>query len=298
MREYEKQFVEIMRMEGKADTTIKQYSRYAKIFNNYIESVGKSLHNINKLDIMNFRDQCNGSNSTKNTIVRAISTYIRCINTYVDSNVTTDTKGIKGLKNIKKAKERREIVSSDTMIEVLNYFYEEKKDYKTSAMLAILFSTAARKSEVQSLRFEDIKHFENKFTTETEIIFTQKGGDEKVGYVTNEKFISILNKYLSTISIHSKDDFVFSGVRGRMSKTNHGYLNDKLKECYSTLDLPVIKPHDIRKRVASDLLNAGYTVEQVSKITGHKDTSVLYQIYYTVTKEEQKNMMKNIKFGG
>lgn len=44
-----------------------------------------------------------------------------------------------------------------------------------------------------------------------------------------------------------------------------------------------LRYHDLRREGASRLIEAGYSIEEVATVTGHKDLNLLWQVYTKIT---------------
>ena len=75
------------------------------------------------------------------------------------------------------------------------------------------------------------------------------------------------------------------------------YLSRKFKDIIEDAELPNIRLHDLRHSAATNLLNMGFTIKDVSVWLGHADITTTLNIYSHVL-DESKSAMASALWSG
>lgn len=153
------------------------------------------------------------------------------------------------------------------------------KTLRDKAMLEFMYSTAVRVSELASINREDIR-----FSTKDLIVFG-KGGKERIVYL-NDRTNMYVREYLESRT--DKNPALFVGViypHNRMTKSG---IEDVVRRIGARAGVKNAHPHRFRRTAATNALNRGMPVQEVSKFLGHAklDTTM---IYCTVDEATVKN---------
>ena len=84
------------------------------------------------------------------------------------------------------------------------------------------------------------------------------------------------------------DGYVCAKEDGTVIKP--AYLSRKFKDIIEDADLPNIRLHDLRHSAATNLLNMGFTIKDVSVWLGHADITTTLNIYSHVLDKSKSEM--------
>ena len=162
-------------------------------------------------------------------------------------------------------------------------------DYRTKAMLELLYATGMRISELSNLNFGNLNLEEN------EITVMGKGAKERIVLVS-ERAKDFLQKYIKTVRYmvaeessdieENEDSPVFINKTGYrlQPQSIRTVLNDIVKK----IELPKkVTPHVFRHSFATKLLENGADLRVVQELLGHASISNT-QIYTHVSTERLK----------
>lgn len=139
---------------------------------------------------------------------------------------------------------------------------QTKHPYRDLMLFSIL--TCMRIGEVCRLRWEDINHDDR-----TILVRDRKDPRKKIG---NYQYVPLLgDAWDIALSQPRTDDRIFP-YNGK--SIGYGFA----RTC-KELDIPDLRYHDLRREGASRLMEMGFSLEEVSEVTGHKDLKVLKQVY-------------------
>lgn len=253
-------FIVTKKVEGCTDNTIKYYISVLKTFYRVIDCPLKEVTADRiryYLAIRSSKDKI--SKVSQDNELRVIKSFFKwCTGEeYVVKNPALNIKSIKKEKRIKKP-------FSETEMELLRRKVTNLRD---RAILETLYSTGCRVSELCGMNREDVNG--------DEIIVFGKGEKERMVYL-NAKAILSLNEYLATRKDNNPALFVQTrNPHDRLSKSGVEVIVRNLGESAGVKNT---HPHRFRRTAATDALNRGMPLEQVSKMLGHEDleTTTLY----------------------
>jgi integrase/recombinase XerD len=165
------------------------------------------------------------------------------------------------------------------------------KGLNDKALLAFLFYTGARVSEMLAVKIKDIEFLEGL------PVVHLRGKGKKVRTLPIVKVRGILDVLITTRKKEA-DDYLFSPVRSLlnvpMSRVDihrivKGHLT-KLKMDKSR------SAHSARRTVLSNLLEAGERLELVQKVAGHSSPNVTLRSYNVREEPLTKNPLLNLKY--
>ena len=157
-------------------------------------------------------------------------------------------------------------------------------DYRTKAMLELLYATGLRVSELISLRFTNIDLVNDCIRVEG------KGSKERIVPIndTSKKYLEIyINNYRPTLVKREKYQELFLNNHGKPI-TRQGFFKILKKLCQTTGISKEISPHVLRHSFATHLLNNGASLRVIQELLGHSDISTT-QIYTHISMEEEKD---------
>ena len=130
------------------------------------------------------------------------------------------------------------------------------------ALVEVLYSTAARVSEVSALQISDVN-----FQDRTVVIRHGKGDKRRITYLSAKAALAI-KSYLSTRS----DDcgYLFVPVRGPKHQITKKSLESALKSIVDRAGISThVTPHVFRTTSSTHALDSGMPIEQVQRFLGH-----------------------------
>ena len=127
--------------------------------------------------------------------------------------------------------------------------------------------TCLRVGEVCKLRWEDLDIDQRSI-----IVRDRKNPNGSIG---NNSVLPLLGKSLDIIKSQPKSSILIFPFNYRSVTAGFQRTRDKL-------NLKDIRYHDLRREGASRLIEAGYSIEETARITGHKDLKILWQIYVQI----------------
>lgn len=174
-------------------------------------------------------------------------------------------------------------LSYEEIDKLLSFPLNTAYDYRTKAMLELLYATGLRVSELISLRFTNIDLVNDYVRVEG------KGSKERIVPIndTSKKFLEIyINNYRPMLVKSEKHQELFLNNHGHPI-TRQGFFKILKKLCQTTGISNEISPHVLRHSFATHLLNNGASLRVIQELLGHSDISTT-QIYTHISMEEEK----------
>jgi len=276
-----KMFVASKKAVNRQENTLKQYTtEICKM----LDFLGKRIEDITAMDLRYYYGVMREQHGIKMTTMQTRLHYLSSFWDFLTTEELVTSNPVKRVGILKLAKTIKKPFSQEEM-EALRVNCTVLRD---RALMEFLYSTGVRVSELALLNVCDIE------MGRQELIVFGKGSKERKVYLTdNARFY--LKRYL-------KERMKEEGI------TEEELVN---KPLFATLDQPharltvagiqymfrqlgrragvkKVHPHRFRRTIATDLLNRGMPVEQVSKLLGHEklDTTM---IYCTVQEENVKD---------
>jgi len=143
------------------------------------------------------------------------------------------------------------------------------KTLRDKAMMEFLYSTAVRVSELVALNREDV-HFSDK-----NLIVYGKGSKERTVYL-NDRTCLYMKEYLNS----RKDDntALFVSEKHPYQRVSKTGIEDIIRRTGQRAGVEKAHPHRFRRTSATNALNRGMPVQEVSKMLGHAklETTMVY----------------------
>ena len=275
-----KKYLDSLTYERKlSKNTILSYEENLKLFLTFLNSTDPLK--VNKETILKFLEQSSNKKATTKAHYFTVlsSFYYFCVeNAWLKEN-PCETIHLPKLPH--KLPRYLTILEVDTL---LNMPLKTEYDYRTKAMLELLYATGMRVSELLSLRYANLDFTNNL------VLVEGKGSKERV-IPFNETSKYYLEKYLSSyrpllIKNGKNYDELFLNNRGTPI-TRQG-LCKIIKNLCLTLGIKKnVSPHILRHSFATHLLDAGADLRVIQEFLGHENISTT-QIYTHVSKEHVK----------
>lgn len=175
-------------------------------------------------------------------------------------------------------------LSYEEVEKLLNMPLKTIYDYRTKAMLELLYATGMRISELLSLTFSNIDF------SECYVKVEGKGSKERIIPLNNASIQSLkiyLEEYRKDLIKHGKQyDQLFLNNRGTPI-TRQGFFKLLKNLCVSLGIEKEISPHILRHSFATHLLDNGADLRVIQELLGHSSITTT-QIYTHVSKEHKK----------
>ena len=273
-------FLDMISFEKKLSTnTIKSYKNDLKSFDEYFR--GKDIRKLSLNDIEDFISSYKKLNATSK------AHYITVINSFYDfllDRERIDNNIMASYVHPKQGIKIPQFLSYDEVDKLLNFPLNTVYDYRTKAMLELMYATGLRVSELVSLKFVNID-FQNDY-----VRVEGKGSKERI-----VPFNDISKKYLQLYVDEYRPKLVKDSTYSELFLNNHGkpitrqgFFKLLKKLCHITGISKEISPHVLRHSFATHLLNNGADLRVIQELLGHSDISTT-QIYTHVSQEEEKN---------
>lgn len=273
---------------GLSENTLKSYQRDLTHYIEYMTQIKQmpDWNAVKRQDILNFLYQLKDNGKSSATISRHISS-IRSFHQFLirDQIVTQDAS-----MHIEKPKKERtlpDILSMEEVDKLLDINTVTPLDYRTKAMLELLYATGLRVTEMTTLKTADL-HLMMGF-----VQCFGKGSKERIvplGDTAKDALEDYLNYGRPELVKRQATNTLFVNQHGRQL-SRQGFWKILKK---ATLEAGISKnitPHTLRHSFATHLLENGADLRVVQEMLGHEDISTT-QIYTHVTKARLKDMYK------
>ena len=271
--------------KGLSANTLEAYRRDIHKFNAYLDSIGKSLTNFKRSDLVSFITHLRDAGNQTSTLARNIAS-LRGLCKFLLMEGLIKEDPIENLTTPKGWKRVPKILGIQDISLLLEKPHGGKFSLRDKAILEIMYSSGLRASEVVNMKTGDV-NFEAGFIT-----IQGKGSKERVIPV-NETALKTLKRYieeLRPVLLNKKTSRHLFIRKGGKPMTRQRLW--QLIKMYSKELSIKISPHTLRHCFASHLLDGGADLRALQKMLGHTDISTT-QIYTKVTPERLKRIHKD-----
>ncbi len=266
------------------------YDSYAfdlECFNNYFKD--KSVNLINESDIVKYLEYLK---EEKKLSARSIERHLTTLRNFFKYLVKMEILKYDITKNIDNLKIGKHLPTTLTMMEIdklMDIKLETPFDYRTKAMLEMMYGSGLRVSELVNLSINDVDLYNDT------IIVHGKGSKERIVPLGDfaKKYLSQYLKVRSGLIIrkNGNPEKLFLNNHGKPI-TRNGFnflLNKLLKEKGIEKE---VTPHTLRHSFATHMLDNGADLRTIQELLGHSDI-VTTRIYTHVSKNQiRKNYDK------
>ncbi len=256
-------FIGTKRLEGKAEGTLKQYYREMRLLLAFLNC---PIDEVTTTGIKIYLSTMKESRHLQNSTVETMRSYISAVFTWVANENFILKNPCASIAPIKIEQKIRKSFSEEEMKAIKEACKDNTRDL---ALVNFLYSTGCRISEAASVKINDID-FDNK-----KLIVLGKGNKQRVVYLTKEA-CDTLTDYIAERD--DNNDALFLSFRGKPLTPSS--FRDILHRIEDKSGVENIHPHRFRRTLATDLLNKGMAIQDVSKILGHANVSVTQRYYY------------------
>lgn len=256
-----------MKLRGFSQRTVKSYVYY---ITNIVKQANKRLHQITAADVRSYLERLadqGKSASTLNIGYNALKFYFESI---------MHRKLFMHIPRAKTAKKIPNVLTKDEVSKILR----SVTNVKHKLMLALLYSSGLRVSEVVNVKVEDIN-----FSDKLVLVREGKGSKDRVT-IMSRKLAGVLKRYVTS---KNPSDYIFVSKQGEKltSRSVQKVFAQALRESGVKKS---VSCHSLRHSFATHLLEAGTDIRYIQELLGHARLETT-QIYTKVA----NNKLKNIK---
>lgn len=257
---------------GRSKKTIEQYIRSNR---NVLETIGKSISDITKNDIVLYRAMRQSKNLSENSLLndkRFQDVFFKWLfdNEYIHKNPCANIKD-----NIRPPYVKKNIIDNYELIKMK----DSCKNTLERALIDFLSSTGVRVGELINLKLNDVN-----FTTGNVHIYATKTHRDRTVFL-NADALKHLIDYRNSLDINRIDsDYLF--LNRYYKKISESSVEDYIHRVAKRADIErVITVHSFRKTLASNLSAMGMEMNLISEILGHVSTATTSKYYCKVDKD-------------
>lgn len=258
-----------------------------------------------------------GEKLGKNLLGRINSDIKKCIQLAIADRLMIDDFTINvelHSQKIKQAKDEKYIHSEQHYQKILKEL-KEKMDYKKSIspfILYFLFKTGMRYGELVALTWKEIDYKNQliytyrRFNTTRVWDFVPPKNETSIRYIPIDEYdVRILKNlkqqqqyYFQSLGLSNSNNFVFAHYGLKSILPSVATINKALKLLLEQLHIsPIITTKGARHTYGSILLSKGFNMYVIAKIMGHKDISMLIEVYGHAIQETTDKQFISIKQG-
>ena len=268
--------------KGLSDKTKESYAFDLLSFNNYFKNKDISL-----IDENNISEYLSYLKNNKNLSARSIERHLTTIRNFYKYLVKMNIIKVditKNIDNLKIGRHLPNVLSFDEVDKLMDIQLNNPFNYRTKAMLELIYGSGLRVSELVSLTLNDIDLYNST------ILVNGKGSKERI-VPLGDYAKAYLEKYLTQRSLLLKKkngdpDELFLNNHGKpITRNGFNYLlNELLKEKHINKK---ITPHTLRHSFATHMLDNGADLRTIQELLGHSDI-VTTRIYTHIAKNKVK----------
>lgn len=248
----------------------KTIDNYLLNLTKFFEYIKKKSVQIKNTDIQNYLYHLNSKNKSNSQIRQVIASLKFYFNNILKKKLMFNIKGPK------RAYKLPLILEQEAILKMIKF----TKNLKHKILIALLYSSGLRVSEVVSIKIKDIDFKNN-------VLLIQKGKGRKDRFtIISKEILQQIKRYLNQRKRDSK--YLFETRLNHITiKTAQIIVKKAAKKAKVSKETHC---HTLRHSFATHLLEQGENIRTIQKLLGHKDIRTT-QIYTQVA----KNFIKNIK---
>lgn len=201
-----------------------------------------------------------------------------------DNAVINAYPALHDLKLIDKSNKRDRRVSADEYSSLLREFqkmsYHHCNEIPFTDMFMMSLLTCCRIGELCELKWKDLN------VEQRHILVRNRKSPS--GSQNNNSILPLLGESLSIILKQPK-------LEERIFPYNSRSVTAGFRRARKRLGIVDLRYHDLRREGASRLIEAGMSVEETSRITGHKDLNILWNVYVSITPEHIQRRFEKLR---
>jgi len=248
-----------LKVRGFSPLTVRNYSFFV---NKFLESCGKNPDELNEDDVKSFLSKMFDTKS-KNTIMLAAASlkffFIEVLK-----------KSFEGIPLPKKERKLPEVLNKEEVRNLIN----STDTVKSRLIVALLYSTGLRVSEIVNLKVDDLSLSER-----SGWVRKGKGSKDRL-FVMSSALAEELKEYLTTRGKENK--YVFSKTKALTTRNIQKIIVGTRKRAGINKK---VTPHTLRHSFATHLLEQGTDIRIIQAMLGHASLSTT-QVYTHVSNEQ------------
>ncbi len=275
-------FLNYLKVLNRSEKTVEWYVHDAGLFLEYVQGEGKKgLETIGRNDLRDFLAVELGRGVSRRSLMRRVSGIKAFFRYLVDQEIIAET-GILSFETPKGDRRLPRVLSREQAESLfLNEGGDSMLEKRNRAIIAFLYGTGARVSEMVGLNVEDIDFRSGLVTLRGKGSKTRIVPAGRVAVDTIKEWL-ILRKFPQDAS--SGDVPVFTSSLGRRLGVRHirNIINTTMRKVGISQHF---SPHGMRHSFATHLLESGADIRSVQELLGHASLSTT-QIYTHITKDK------------
>ena len=262
------------------------YDSYAfdlECFREYFKDT--KITNIKESDIVNYLGYLKETKKLTSRSIERHLTTLRGLFKYLVKMEILNYDVMKNIDNLKIGKHLPTTLSMDEVEKLMDITLDNPFNYRTKAMLEVMYGSGLRVSELVNLTLNDIDLYNDT------ILIHGKGSKERIvplGDYAKEYLVKYLDVRSALIKRkNGNPDKLFLNNHGKpITRNGFNYLlNNLLKEKGIEKE---VTPHTLRHSFATHMLDNGADLRTIQELLGHSDI-VTTRIYTHVSKKQIQN---------
>ena len=286
-------FHDYLHDQDKSEQTIRAYMADLRTFSRWFHrATGEPIHpqNITPVDAINYRTEMLDQGKKPSTINRSLIS-ISCFCQWAQRNEVIPNNPVERIRGVAEEPLGPRALGRKEQLALLRAA-RRSRNVRDFAIITLLLHTGIRVGELCSLRFKHIA-----ISDDSSMLTIEKGkGVKRRTVPLNPTVVEALHAYLR--SLDKQTSTVITAIRPdqnrslfygqkRMPLTDRG-VRYMIKKYAYTAKIPNLSPHVLRHTCAKNLIDAGNSIDKVSKILGH--ASVNTTSVYTMPNERDLKM--------
>ena len=265
-----KKYVACIRIDGKAESTIKQYVR---TLIKLAELIGKPYTEMSAYDIRYFLGDIK-EHGAKNSYVENQRSYVSAFFQWMLDEEIIQKNACAKVKTIKVEAEIK-LPFSAVEIDKMRAACVRPLD---RAMIETMLSSGVRREELCNLKVSDVD-LDKRILT----VRHGKGGKDRIVYISD-----VAAMYLLRYFADRKDDLPSLFVGKGTERMTPGGVRALLKRLEQKSGVENVHPHRFRRTLATNLINHGMGIQEVAVILGHDRLETTMKYLY-ITEDNVRN---------
>ena len=266
--------------------TVKSYKKTFQLFINYL--VNEKNISLNKITFKNITreivlDFLNYLEIEKKNTIRSRNQRLACIKSFYNYCLIYEIENIENIRKITGLSSKKftepvfEYLSEEELQKIFESFdISQRNGLRNLLILALLYDTSARSSEILNLNISDIR-LEEKY-----IILTGKGNKKRIVPIT-ENTKELIIKYIKE---NPQNTVLFPN-------TTYELIRYLFKKVNKIIEGKNITPHTFRRTRATHLLDKGVNIIYIKELLGHASITTTEKYAKVITSSKFKAIEKS-----
>lgn len=260
------------RINGRSVKTIKKYNEHLQKLLSYYN---KNIDEITDGDIYNYMNVYSKARGIQNRSLENMRLVFSSFFNWAFQHKRVSTNPMTIINKIKTDYKLKKPYSDEEM-EMLSYGCKNSRDH---AMIEFLYSSCVRVGELEKLNINDIN------LSKHELVVYGKGNKERTTYINARTYIR-LKHYLDSRT--DSNPALFVSLKKPNNRLSIQGIEAAVKRIGKRAGVNNVHPHRFRRTGATNAINRGMPIQEVSLFLGHENISTT-QLYSIVDQ-------RNVKF--